>query len=245
MDAGIYSAVSGSIVAQKRLDAIANNLAYSTTSGFKGERFVQEADTVGAAGSNPVSVDTPISRGRLETDFAQGPILQTGSPLDVAISGDGFLVVQTERGERLTRRGGLGLDADGFLVTNEGFRVQGERGDLEVAPNGPGGEVRIDPDGSISAAGLPIGKLRIGTVENLDGLSRDRGTLFNPGKQAITDVDGNAYTIAQGAVEGSNVSAVHALSNMIEAVRGFEAYMRAAERMDQSTGRAINDVGRV
>lgn len=241
MEAGIYSAVSGSIVAQKRLDAIANNLAYATTSGFKGERFAQEAERVGTSQFNPAVVSTPITRGHLHTDFDQGKILPTGGPLDVALSGDGFLVVLSERGERLTRRGGLAIDGEGFLTTQEGLRVQGEGGDIEVPP----GALSISSSGAVSVGAEEVGKLRIGTVADPSRLGRDTGTLFNPGNQPIIDVDPAAVQVSQGAIEGSNVSPISALAAMIETVRGFEAYMQAAERMDEITGRAINEVGRV
>jgi len=241
MNAGLYSAVSGSIAAQTRLDVIANNLAYSTTSGFKGERFVQVAERVSATETSPVAVPTPITRGGLYTDFAQGKVLPTGSPLDVAITGDGFFVVLGESGERLTRRGGLAIDAEGFLVSQEGMRVQGEGGDLELPP----GDLSIAANGAVSVNGVEVGKLRIGTVPDPARLGRDSGTLFNPGNQQITDVDPALVQITQGAIEGSNVSPVKALAEMIETVRGFEAYMRAAERLDEMTARAVTEVGRV
>src|SRR6185369_10389817 len=103
MDAGIFSAMSGSLAAQTRLDALANNLANASTTGFKAERVLQRAERAGEIAPPPTAVPTPVTHERVETDFSQGPINKSGNPLDVALAGDGFLVVKTERGDRLTR----------------------------------------------------------------------------------------------------------------------------------------------
>jgi flagellar basal body rod protein FlgG len=241
MDVGIHSAVSGGLAAQMRLDAIANNLANASTPGFKAERFVQAATPADTPGTSEMAVPTPLTGGYFETDLSQGPIHETGNPLDVAIAGEGFLVVSTSFGERLTRRGNLGVDAEGFLSTSDGHRVQGDGGDIQVPP----GEILIGPDGGVQVSGALVGKLRVVTVEKPSALVREAGTVFAAGRQALVDVEPENVRLLQGAVEGANVSPVGALMSLIETVRGFEAYMQAAERLDQMTGRAISDVGRV
>jgi flagellar basal-body rod protein FlgF len=241
MDAGIYSTVSGSLAAQARLDAIANNLANSSTPGFKAERFVQEAEQVAAAGATAPAVSTPIASGHLTTDFSQGPLQVSGNPLDVALSGEGFLVIDTERGERLTRRGSLAVDGERYLTTSDGARVQGAGGDIQL-PEGP---IDIAPDGSVLVRGASVGTLRIVTVADPAALVREAGTIFAPGNQALADAEPGTVRVIQGSVEGANVSPVKALVELIETVRGFEAYMHAAERLDQTTQQAIAQVGRV
>jgi flagellar basal-body rod protein FlgF len=240
MNAGMYSAVSASVAALTRLDAITNNLANASTPGFKAERIVQHAERIGTAPS-PTAVSTPITRDSLETDFSQGPIEPTGNPLDVALSGPGFLVVDGPQGERLTRRGNLALDAEGFLVTTDGWRVQGENGDLHVG-NGP---VAIAPDGNVRAGDLAVGRLRVVSVANPGALVREGGTTFAAGAQVPVDTAPGEVRVLQGALEGANLSPVENLVALIDAMRGYEAYMTAAQRMDQETGRAITDVGRV
>lgn len=240
MNAGIYSAVSGSVSALIRLDAITNNLANSSTPGFKAERLVQRAAQVGTAPS-ATAVPTPITRASLETDFSQGPIEPTGNPLDIALSGSGFFVVDGPHGERLTRRGNLSIDAEGFLATSDGARVQGENGDLHISD----GKLAISPDGSVRAGDLTVGKLRLVTVADPGRLVREGGTSFVAGTQNPLDAAPGAVEVQQGALEGANVSSVANLVALVDTMRGFEAYMRAAERLDQATGRAISDVGRV
>jgi len=241
MNAGLYSAVSGGISALTRLDAITNNLANASTPGFKAERLVQRAEHVGTAPPSDTTVSTPITRGTLETDFSQGPVEATGNPLDVALSGPGFLVVQGPQGERLTRRGNLALDTEGYLATTDGARVQGDSGDIHVG-NGP---LVIGSDGTVRANDQSVGKLRVVDVADPAALVREGGTTFVAGSQPLTDVAEADVHILQGSIEGANSSPVENLVAMVDTMRGFEAYMRAAERLDQATGKAISDVGKV
>lgn len=230
MDVGTYAAVSGGITAQERLDAITNNLANASTPGFKAELLAQEA------------LEDGTTKGTLKTNFANGPIEATGNTLDVAISGPGFLVVDTPRGERLTRNGRLALDADGILTTSEGYRVQGEGGsELRVRD----GRLTIDPSGAIKSGNQQVGSLRLATVASPDKLTRENGTFFAPGREKLVEVDPQATRIVQSALEGANVSPIESLVALIETMRGFEAYMQAAQKLDDMTGRAITDVGRV
>ncbi len=241
MDAGIFSAVSGSMAAQTRLDALANNLANANTVGFKAERVLQRAERAGEIAPPLTAVPTPITREHVQTDFTQGSINRSGNPLDVAIAGEGFLVVKTERGERLTRSGDLGIDSAGYLATSDGSRVQGTSGDISI-PESP---VVIGTDGSVRAGEQQVGRLRIVTVEDTAQLVRESGTRFAAGAQAPVDAVPGSVQIMQGATEGANLSPVQGLVSLIETVRGFETYMRAAERLDQVTAKAISEVGRV
>ncbi len=241
MNAGIYSAVSGGVSALTRLDAITNNLANASTPGFKAERLVQRAVPVGTAPPSDTAVPTPITKGTLETDFTQGPIESTGNPLDIALSGPGFLVVDGPQGERLSRRGNLALDTEGFLTTSDGARIQGDGGDLHLG-NGP---IAIGADGTLRAGDLTVGKLRLVTVADPSALVREGGTTFAAGGQALTDADAGGVYVLQGSLEGANLSPVENLVALIDTMRGFEAYMQAAQRLDQATGKAISDVGKV
>ena len=241
MDAGIFSAMSGSVAAQTRLDALANNLANASTAGFKAERVLQRAERAGDVAPAQNSVPTPVTREHVETDFSQGPVNTSGNPLDVALAGEGFFVVRTDRGERLTRSGNFIVDAGGYLAAGDGSRIQGTGGDI----TSPAGTVAIGSDGSVRVGEQRVGQLRVVTVEDPTHLVRESGTRFAAGDQALTDVAASKVHVVQGAVEGANLAPVEGLVALIETVRGFETYMRAAERLDQVTQKAINDVGRV
>ena len=241
MDAGIFSAVSGSLAAQTRLDALANNLANASTAGFKAERVLQRAEPAGEIAPPPTAVPTPVTRERVVTDFSQGPITHSGNPLDVALAGDGFLVVKTAEGERLTRNGSFSIDSAGYLATGDGSRVQGTSGDLHIA----GSPVVIAADGSVRVGEQRVGQLRLVSVADPTQLVRESGTRFAAGTQALTDAAPGSLRVLQGASEGANLAPVEGLVALIETVRGFETYMRAAERLDQVTAKAISEVGRV
>jgi flagellar basal body rod protein FlgG len=240
MDAGIFSAVSGSLAAQTRLDALANNLANANTVGFKAERVLQRAEKAGEIAPPPTAVPTPVTHERVETDFSQGSVTRTGNPLDVALAGEGFFVVRGERGERLTRSGDFTIDSAGYLAMSDGSRVQGTSGDISI-PQSP---VVIGTDGSVRAGEQRVGTLRVVTVQDPAQLVRESGTRFAAGPEAPTDATPGSVQIIQGATEGANPAPVEGLVALIETVRGFETYMRAAERLDQVTQKAINEVGR-
>ncbi len=246
MNAGMYAAVSGSLAAQQRLDAIANNIANASTPGFKAELLVQRTDelggTAGPGGATPGTVPMPVTHGTLQTDFADGPIEHTGNTLDVALSGPGFLVVDGPHGERLTRRGALALDGDGVLTTSDGWRVQGQGGnEIRIG----GGPVTITPNGTVTAHGATVGTLRIVTVDKPAALVRESGTVFAPGPERLTDVEPGTTRVTQSALEGANLSPIQSLVALIDTMRGYEAYMQAAQRLDQVTAHAITDVARV
>ncbi len=243
MDAGLYAAVSGSLTAQERLDAIANNLANASTPGFKAELLVQSVDPIGGP-PGPGGATNPVvaTRGTLQTNFADGPIEHTGNSLDVALSGPGFLVIDTPQGERLTRRGSLAIDGSGALTTSDGMRVQGQDGGEVHVGSGP---VAIDPTGLVQVHGATVGTLRLVTVGDPSTLVRENGTVFKAGREPIADAAPGTTRVMQGALEGANVSPVEGLVQLVETMRGFEAYMTAAQRLDQITSRAITDVGRV
>jgi flagellar basal-body rod protein FlgF len=243
MDAGQYSAVSGAIAAQTRLDVIAHNLANLQTPGFKAEVLTQSSRR--APGAHPFAhaVHDALTHGTLETDFSQGSVSTTGNNLDVALSGPGFMVVNGPQGERLTRHGALSLSGDGTLITPAGLQVQGEDGAITVPPTG--GPVQIAPDGSVKVGTQTVGKIRLVEVANLSALTREGGTLFRAAGQALEAARPNDVRLVQGALEDSNYSAVEGMIALVETLRGFEAYSHATQRLDQTASRSIADVGRV
>ena len=110
-------------------------------------------------------------------DLSQGPVKQTGNPLDVAIDGNAFLVVQTPRGERYTRNGSFQINAAGELVTTEGYRVVGDGGPIQFQTNDH--DITIGRDGSISVPGRPLrGKLRLVSFPNAQRLQKDGASTF-------------------------------------------------------------------
>jgi flagellar basal-body rod protein FlgF len=239
----VYSAVSGSLSALDRLDALTNNLANASTPGFKAQMLVQRSSHGQSARGN---VGTPFNRAQLQTDFSQGPIERDGSAFHLALSGQGFFLVDGGGGgQQLTRRGTFGLDAQGYLVTSEGQRVQGDGGDLQLGDAAQDGPIEIGNDGTIQQGVNRLGKVRIVTVTDPQQLQRAGAGAFGPNGQNVSDATDGTYDVRQGALEGTNASPVTNLVALIETMRGFEAYMTATSRLDQVNERAISDVARV
>lgn len=231
----MYTAVSGQSAVFKQLEVISNNLANVDTSGYKAERMLfekslKEEQNLQTSFQSDIKEPSHLNpnefvevRGTY-TDMEQGPVQQTGNPLDAAIDGPGFFVVQTENGERLTRNGSFQLNENSELVNQSGHPVLGAGGQIQV-PNGS--EVQIQPDGGITANGQSVGNLRVVDV-GTSTLSRERGQLFKvpEGEQAM---DFAEVSVTPGAIEGSNVNAVRELTDMIYTSRLFDALQKGQE----------------
>jgi flagellar basal-body rod protein FlgG len=248
MNRAIYTAASGGLAALARLEAVTQNMANVQTAGFKAERVVFRVRPLGE--SAPAELDPELGRTAAQVaqvatirDFSQGPVRRTDNPLDVAITGDGFFVVTTARGERYTRQGTFSLDAEGYLVTQHGERVQGENGsDLRIGS----GDVSIGADGGVTVDGASVGRLRLVSFGDQPALLAEGAALFKPAPGATpTPLDATAVQVQGGAIEGANVDAVAGMVELVDVSRGFEAYMHTMEKIDGITQRSINEVGRV
>jgi flagellar basal body rod protein FlgG len=248
MNRAVYTAASGGMAALARLDAVAQNLANVGTIGYKGERVlfrVRPLDETAAAGApQPIIDRTAAQVAEVATirDFAQGPVRTSGNALDAAITGEGFFVVATPRGERYTRQGNFSLDREGFLVTQHGERVQGDGGDIRVGE----GTVAIGEDGTVSVDGGSVGRLKLVGFGDAPALIAEGSSLFAAARGAVpVPLDTTAGRLVPEAIEGANVDAVTGMIELVDVSRGFETYMRAIERLDAIAARAINEVGRV
>lgn len=245
MNHAVYSAVSGSLSALDRLDALTNNLANASTPGFKAQLLVQRS-AHGKAGQAPGRVATPFNHAELQTDFSQGPLERDGSTYHLALSGKGFFVVDAgSSGQLLTRRGSFTLDKQGYLVNAENQRVQGDGGDIQLGDAAQNGPIEIGNDGTIQQGLNRLGKVRVVNVPDLQQLDRAAGSAFTPGGQTVSDAPDGTYDVQQGALESTNASPVTNLVALIETMRGFEAYMTATQRLDQVNDKVITDVARV
>lgn len=200
-----------------RQQAVANNLANVSTDGFKAERvfarILNDAD--------PIPVTDAAS------DFRSGTFRVTGQPLDLALEGDGFFVVRTPEGERLTRGGSFQLDQENRIIDSSGNPILGDSGPI-VAPTDT---IEIDRFGIVRAGGEEIARLRIESVPAGARLQHQGGNLFIPGEARQT-VEAGAVRVRQGAIEESNVSSVGALVDMISIQRAYSAIQRAVQTLD-------------
>jgi flagellar basal-body rod protein FlgG len=169
--------------------------------------------------------------------MAPGVLKTTGNPLDFAIVGPGLFVVETPQGERYTRAGNFVRNAEGFLATSEGFRVLGTDGPVQV----PDGGLPVDSNGRLPDGG----SLRLVGGESLDGLAKAGGTLFAVVGGAAPPAELPDATVVQGQLEGSNVSVVMSMVEMLATMRTYEAYQKTIQALDQTVGQAANELGRV
>jgi flagellar basal-body rod protein FlgF len=230
--------LSRQMVLERQMDVVANNIANVNTTGYKGDKSLfAEFLKTGAHEDNFVGRDRAVSyvldSGTFK-DFAQGPSEQTKNPLDVAIDGGGFLVVQTAAGERYTRDGGLQINNQGQLVTAAGDPVLGGNGPIVFQSTDH--DISIASDGNITVQeGLNRidsvrGKLRLVSFADAQRLLKEGSNLYAAGTAA-----GQADTtsrIRQGFVEKSNVNSVTEMARMIDVTR---TYTQIANMLQQQS----------
>jgi flagellar basal-body rod protein FlgF len=242
MDRMIYLSMAGAKAAMQRQDVLSHNLANVSTVGFRAELAAFRAVPVQGDGASTrvYALETTVGY-----DGASGVVQATGRPLDVAMKGNAWLSVQALDGtEAHTRAGALDVDASGQLVTKGGLTVLGDGGPIAVPSNS---EVSIAPDGTVSAKQpggrpLPLGKLKLVTPEA--PLVRGADGLFRAAEGELA-ADPNAR-LQDGALEGSNVSAVETMVSMIAAARQFEHQMKLlqlAERQEQQATKLLSPSG--
>jgi len=213
---------------EARQEAVAHNLANASTPGFKGERVF--ARLMEGAGVEP----------RGQTDLRGGAMTDTGRPLDLALDGDGFMVVKTPSGERLVRGGSFRLDSSRTLLDENGNTLLGDSGPIML----PEGDFEITSRGEVRVDGAPVATLRIERLKDNARLWREGATQFRlEGK--TERVDEGVVKVRQGHLEESNVDPVGSLVDMIEIQRAYSALQRSVLVVDGVMDRISNDLGRV
>ena len=222
MDRLIYLAMSGAKATMQRQETLANNLANVSTVGFRAELAAFRAVPVEGSGASTRVYSLESTPGY---DATPGQVAATGRNLDVAMKGASWLAVQGLDGtEAYTRGGSLDINADGNLVTISGLTVLGDGGPIAIPPDN---RVGIAADGTVSVTdanghSTSVGKLKLVTPEA--PLTRGTDGLFRAGAGELS-ADPLAR-LQDGALEGSNVSAVETMVAMIAAARQFEAQMK-------------------
>jgi flagellar basal body rod protein FlgG len=227
------------------LEITANNLANINTAGFKGSisfnTLLRESisDSGRPAGIGE-TINSSVRTGR-SIDFSDGHILSTQRNLDIAIRGDGFLAVETPRGERYTRNGNMHMDADATLRTADGNAVLGVSGrPITLGP----GEIHISGNGSVYLNGTEVDRLRIVSFQDRSQLLQEGGTLFAYNGEEEPDLSADTF-VRSGYLEQANVNAVQAMIGMISNLRHFEAIQRSvSQEINTMNSRVIERLGR-
>ena len=234
MDRMIYTAMSGARSMMQRQDVLANNLANVNTPGFRAETVAFRVAPIQGEGLPTRAFSAESTPG---ADFTPGVITTTGRALDVSVMGQGWLAVQAADGtEAYTRNGGLTMNDQGLLQTQNGLPVLGDGGPINVPPNST---VSIAADGTVTATpanggknAISLGRLKLVNPPTAD-ITRGGDGLFRMKNGAQADVDASVR-VTSGAIEGSNVNAVEAMTGMISLARQFEMQMKLLQTAESN-----------
>lgn len=256
---GLYTAYTGMIHEQNRMDVLTNNLANADTIGYKKEgataqsfdavlvdkikdssEYVRLARRIGQA--NP-----GVKVGEGYVDWSQGPLQVTGNTYDFALGGKGFFTIEftNKAGETstlYTRDGNFDVTKDGYLVTTDGDYVLGSNGQhIKVDPNFP---IVVDELGNISQNDNLLAKLKITDFEDYNYLEHYGENYYTP-VEGATAIDATDCSVNQGYLEVSNISVVSEMVEMITVSRQYEANQKVIQTMDSSLEIAANQLGKV
>lgn len=254
---GLYTAYTGMINEQKRLDTISNNLANAATIGYKKENVTSkafdEALAIKIKDSSEAYADRPIGTmslgvkiGEYYTDYNQGSFRETGNTYDLAIEGEGFFpvsIVDKEGNESIqyTRDGSFKITKDGFLVDTYGNYLLGDGGNIQVPTDAT--DVTIQIDGSIIADEQYVGQIKLADFTDYNYLEKAGNNYYKPVEGAeLKDAPG---LIRQGYTEQSNVNVINEMVNLINITRAYEAGQKYIKTQDQLLDKTANQVGKV
>ena len=246
MDQGIYTATAGAIAMEERLNIISNNIANLNTTGYKKdqmsfEQFQRALDTsmlyTGQYQTVPIDV-IPVST---SIDLTPGPPVKTGNPLDCALAGDGFFVVNTEDGPRYTRAGSFQLSTDNTIITPQGYTLQGNGGDITIDPEK--GPLVIDANGKVSQDGDEVSTLQVVNIPPED-LVRQGNNLFTV-KEGFTPEPVETPVVIQGSLETANVEPINEMVELIAAQRAYDVFQKVIRSANDAYSYSMHNVGTV
>jgi flagellar basal-body rod protein FlgG len=233
---GIYLALSGAVLKQRQLEIISQNLSNIDTVGYKKDTISFKDYLLSQLSGIEDSFDgrTMSDISTVTTDFSNGNLIETGNPLDIALNGSGFISLE---GNQYTRKGNLIRDNDGYLVTQNGIKVFGNSGPIQILD----GEIEIDPYGNINVDGNLIDTLKIVDFDNPSSLIKKGEDIFETDQQGFQ----SKAMVQQGYLETSNVNAISEMVYMINTLRDFETYQKAIQAFDEATAKVTNEMGRM
>jgi len=238
MDRSLYIAMSGAKQSLLAQNSNANNLANMQTTGFKSDLEWFRSRPVSGDGY-PTRVYAMIEKPG--TNFSPGTMQTTGRDLDVAINGEGLIAVQGEDGkESYTRAGDLRITPEGLLRTGTGLQVIGRSGSITIPPSekltiGSDGTISIVPMGAGNATTLQVlDRIKLVKPEMKDMEKQGDGLLHT--KNGMPLVASSDVSLTQGVLEGSNVNAFVAMTEMIELARNFELQTKVMKNVDENSG---------
>jgi flagellar basal-body rod protein FlgF len=239
VQSGIYVGVSAQLALRQRMDTLANNMANVNTPGFRAEESKFESYLSGGTNGDTafgIAGGTYLSR-------RSGPMVQTGNPLDVSASGDGWFAIKTsDRNTAYTKDGRLNLTAGGILQTVSGNPIL-DVGGAPIALDPADGPPAISKDGMISQNGRQVGAIGLFSIPAGAVLSRAENASVIPDLPASPVLDFSKNGIQQGFIENSNVNGVTEMINLIRIQREFENVTSALQNTESTLTDAVKALG--
>lgn len=237
MASGIYSALSGAIANEARVDVLSHNLANVNTVGFQGFKMALET-AKGAVENEELTFAGPTE---ITTDTSSGPIVATDNPLDISLANGVYLGVEDGGRQGYVRGATLIPLDDGRLVTSQGHMVVNDNNEKMTVPPGAR-EVLVMGDGTVTADGAEVGKLKLVEFADEQGLIQEAGRFMVDDGNANPQQSTSEQPIIPGYLEMSNVSAVKSMTDLISAQHSYSATLRVIETFNQMEKRAASSL---
>lgn len=230
---GIYQSARSLLAANKNMEKISGNLANLNTVGFKREGLFSEI--LKSEGKSQI---------RSSVDTSQGEIYETLNPLDLALVGEGMFTIQTQNGFEFTRKGNFKISDDGFLVNEQGNKVMGKGGEINLMEymNGEQTDIKIARNGALSINETHVADLLVVKIDDYE--KRKDGLNFNTTQDIQDLAQESEFEVRQGYLEESNVNPMIELENMINISKDYETAYKMVNYLDNSLEKT-NDLGRI
>jgi len=225
------------------LDLLANNIANSSTNGYKGDAefhslYISEA----ASGDETTPPTTLPTVERQWTDFGQGLLEATNNPMDFGLSGKGFFVASGPSGPLYTRNGSFHVSTKGLLVTSDNYPLLDQNGEpIEAEPAVP---IDVALDGSVHQRGQLVAQFKLVNFADTSVLAKQGNTYFkNPSDQK--PVDATDIEVHQGKIEDANISPAKGAVRLVSVTRQFEMMQKAISLSSDMNRQAVEEVAKV
>lgn len=244
---GLYNLTSGVLTQNRNLNVISNNMVNVSSPGYKKDTMVSSTFQnemqyrLGNKGSGASLALNNLSKIRTaqetQVSYEQGAFEETGNPLDVALSQEGFFVVQTSSGEQYTRNGSFIIDGEGYLALPSIGRIMGQSGPILLNTD----QIEIKSDGTImSADNATLGKISVVDFQNYDMIRKTPSGLFTGADPVEIQPEIRQYTL-----ERSNVSMVSEMTAMMTSQRAIQSAAQIIKIYDQLMAKATTEIGKL
>ncbi|OGV46133.1 MAG: hypothetical protein A2X46_12520 [Lentisphaerae bacterium GWF2_57_35] len=229
-----------------RLEAISENLANSNMPGYRRLNVDQKVFDLIYRQAMAAPMNMNWKQGEaydpITVDFTPGALRTTDRPLDFAIHGDGFFVVEKDGKEYYTRNGAFKIDTEGRLVNAGDMPVKGRSGDILIPPKVNLSELSVSPDGTLRAGQRVLDTLQTASFSDLKKLVRVGPTLYSTPQDMSPEATSPETTVMGRVLEDSNTTVFAEMADMISCMRAFEACQRMIRSQDENQGKMIQQL---